>query len=97
MDNATEYVNKNQMIINQTCNTNDCKRCLVSMATKKIQDNGRRLIKCRTHDQVFLDKFLGSLLAPVYNEQVFFRQFFPDRGWTGLFLAISKPRLRSFR
>ena len=35
MDNLTEYVNKNKMIINQTCNTNDCKICLVSMMTKR--------------------------------------------------------------
>ena len=60
MDNSTNYVNQNKMIINQTCNANDYKRCLVSMTTKKIKDNGKRLIKGRTHDEVFLDKFLGS-------------------------------------
>ena len=42
LDNATEYVNINKKIVNQTCNTNDYKRCKVSMTKKKKKDNGKR-------------------------------------------------------
>ena len=48
--NATEYVNINKKIVNQTCNTNDYKRCKVSM-TKKKKDNGKRRRAFLVHDR----------------------------------------------
>ena len=79
MDYSTDYVNQNKMIINQTCNANDYQRCLVSMTTKKIKNNGGRLIKGRTHDQVFLDKFLGSFTCSCVQWTSFSPQLFLDK------------------
>ena len=76
--NATEYVNINKKIVNQTCNTNDCKRCKVSMTTKKIKDNGKRRRAFLMHEGFVIPgksdvEYLNWLLKPTSTLKYFKR------------------------
>ena len=54
---------------------------------KRLKITGNVWLKDAHMTKFSLTSSLAALVASVYNEQVFFQQFVPDREWTGLFLT----------